>query len=259
MRSLVVTAALIAALPVFSQQTPGAWCFDVHSVSPTLTGHYNGTQNGQAVDFDLVRDLGLARSGSRPVGAGLEYQGPRFGVEASVDTQNYQGSGVLTRDVTISGTTYRAMATLDTKVKMTNYSFNWTIRILRAPGFWLGVDLGVLGTTLDLNAVGSDYLLAQAVPASFKAPLPMPQVGPAAGYTTLNGRLALRAYYHFLDYKGANYTHTGGDLRYFPWSWLGLRVFTSTESWKVPQGSIASDLDIALDRSGTGFGLVARF
>jgi hypothetical protein len=36
-------------------------------------------------------------------------------------------------------------------------------------------------------------------------------------------------------------------------------VFAEAERLRVPQGSIKSDLDLTMDRSGTGLGLVARF
>jgi len=258
MRILVVTAALLAALPALAQANGGVWYLDVHRVAPTLEGHYKGTQNGNAVDFDLVNDLGLAKD-STQAGVALEYQGPRFGLELSAESQNYVGSSVLNRQVTISGQTYDAEAQVNSTIKVTNYTFNWTIRFIRTPGAWLGLDLGVLGTALDLNATGYNYLGATPAMAHFKSGLPMPQVGPSVGFTSLGGRFALRGYYHFLDYKGATYHHAGGDLRYFPLNWLGVRAFVSTESWKVPANSVAKDLDIGLDRSGTGFGVVLRF
>jgi len=41
--------------------------------------------------------------------------------------------------------------------------------------------------------------------------------------------------------------------------WLGVRVFLDSERFRVPEGSIKEDLDITLDRTGTGLGVVFRF
>jgi len=68
-----------------------------------------------------------------------------------------------------------------------------------------------------------------------------------------------RGYYHLLSYKGASYHHVGGDLRFFPVTWLGIRVFTDTEKLDVPNHSIKDDLEVGLNRQGTGFGVVLRF
>jgi hypothetical protein len=249
---------MIASLPVLSQDAHGVWYLDVHQVSPTLEGNYKGTQDGKPVDFDLVKDLGLAKNGTSP-GVGLEYQGPRFGLELSMESQKYIGSKVVDRDITISGQTFNASALVDSSIKATNYTFNWTIRLMRTPGFWIGIDLGARGTSLEVNAQATSYMMGQGRPAYFKSGLPMPQVGLSTGYSAMEGRLAVRAFYHYLGYKGATYHNAGGDIRYFPLSWLGVRAFTDTESWKVPENSLSKDLAINLDRSGTGFGLVLKF
>ncbi|BDU72198.1 hypothetical protein [Mesoterricola silvestris] len=257
MRTLVLSAAMAASLPALAQ-APGAWYLDLHRVAPTLEGNYTGMQDGKPVNFDIVKDLALAKDGAK-VGVGLEYQGPRFGLELAVESQDYLGSNLITRDVTISGQTWNAQATVATSVKVTNYTGNWTIRFMRTPGFWIGVDLGVRGTALDLKATGTSYLTGLTSQASFKSGLPMPQLGPSVGYYGLEGRLVLRGYYHYLGYKGATYRNAGADARFFPLPWLGVRVFTASESWKVPTDSISKDLAIELDRTGTGFGLVLKF
>ena len=252
MRFLVATAALAVSLPAFSQSGGGAWYLDVHRVGPTLTGHFQGTQDGQPVHFDLAADLGLAKD-TTVVGGSLDNQGPRFGLELSVEGQNYSGRNVLTEPVTISGTTYEAQGLVTTSLKTVTYTGNWTIRFVRSPGPWIGLDLGVRATTLDLDALGDTYLTGSAS-AHFKAPLPMPQVGPSVGLNVLDGRLVARAFYHYLAYKGAMYYHAGADVRIFPWKWLGVRAFYDDESWKVPENTLSKDLDIGLDRKGAGFG-----
>ena len=257
MRSTLLLLALVAATPVLASE-PGYWYFDVHEVGPTFTGHYKGTQNSQPVDFDLVGDLGLAKTTTKP-GGSIEYQGPRFGLELSMDEQDYGGSNTINRNIVIGGQTYNAQALVTSSLKMTCYTGNWTIRVFKWPDFWIGLDLGAEVTAIDLNASGVNYLLGVPATAVFKSPLPMPQLGPSAGFKVFGDRLVARAHYHFLDYKGASYHHTGADVRFFPLKWLGVRAFVANESWKVPDNSVAKDLEIGLDRSGAGFGVVARF
>ena len=112
---------------------------------------------------------------------------------------------------------------------------------------------------LDLQASGRNYLSNALATATFKSALPMPQVGPCAGWTGLEGRLAARASYHYLTYRGASYHHAGADVRYFPLPWLGVRAFAASEGWKLPNKSLASDLAVDLARRGAGLGVVARF
>jgi len=253
-----LTAACLSLAPAFAQEREARWNLDIHRVPLSLSGTYRGTQNGEPVDFDIEKDLALVKDRT-PLGYGLSYQGPRFGLEASVDIQHYLGTNLLQRDIVISGQTYQAMATIHTRAKMTNISGLWTIRFMRAPGFWFGLDLGARGTALDLRADGTSYLGAQSVNAILKTGLPMPQIGPSLGYMGLGGRLVAHANYHFLAYHGARYHFTEGDIRYFPLSWLGIRAFAQAESWNVPAGSIKDDQALTLDRSGGGVGVVARF
>lgn len=257
MRILVASAVLAASLPALAQADGGAWYLDVHRVAPTLSGHYKGTQDGQPVDFDLQNDLGLTKDNT-VVGGSLEYQGPRFGLELSLEGQNYAGDTLLNRPITISGTTYQTQARVTTTLKTLTYTGNWTIRFVRSPGPWIGLDLGVRATTVDLKAHGDTYLTG-AADARFKSPLPMPQIGPSVGLNTFEGKLVARAYYHYLAYKGATYHHAGADVRIFPLKWLGVRAFYDDESWKVPDNTLSKDLEIGLDRKGAGFGVVVRF
>lgn len=256
MRSTLATAVLAAALPLMGGE--GTWYLDVHQIRPTLEGAYLGTQDGKAVNFDLVKDLALAKDGSGP-GFAVEYQGPRFGLEASMESQKYAGLNQIQRDITISGQDFAAQATVQSRVKATNYTFNWTIRFMRAPGFWIGVDLGARGTSIEAEAHAVNYVFGQKADATFKSGLPMPQIGPSLGYMSGDRRFSIRGYYHYVGYKGATYHHAGADARYFPLDWLGVRAFVANESWKVPNGSIKDDLDIKLDRNGAGFGLVFKF
>ncbi|HLO66077.1 MAG TPA: hypothetical protein VK188_03590 [Holophaga sp.] len=256
MRFPLAVAALAAALPLGA--AGGSWYFGASSAGPRLEGSYLGIQDGKPVDFDLVKDLALGKDGS---GGGflLEYQGPRFGLELAMETQKYKGLNQITRDITISGQDFPAQATVSSRVKATATTFNWTVRLVKAPGFWFGVDLGVRSTYVDAQAHGVNYLSGEQGDAVFKSPLPMPQVGPSMGYASGDGRFAIRGYYHYLGYKGATYHHAGGDVRFFPLAWLGVRAYVASESWKVPNGSLKDDLEITLDRSGAGFGVLVKF
>jgi hypothetical protein len=258
MRLPLVTLALLTALPTFAQETQGHWDLDVHRFTPSISGHFNGSSDGNPFDVDLQNDLALARETTKP-GFGLEYQGPRFGLELSWDEQDYKGQSLLSRNIEINGVQYAADTPVTSTFKAANTTLNWTIRCFTTQQFWLGLDLGARATAAEINVSGLVPNTNQTTSVDYKTTLPVPQVGPSLGFNALDGKVVVRAMYHFISYKGCTYSHSGADLRYFPISWLGVRFFADSEHIRVPQGSIKSDLDVTLDRSGTGVGLVARF
>ena len=149
---------------------------------------------------------------------------------------------------------------VDSTVKLKDYTVNWTIRALKWPQFWIGIDLGARIWDLDMTASAFEPLTtAYLPPVSQKVPLPIPQLGLSTGFDAFDGRLVGRGFYHLLSYKGASYHHVGADLRYFPIKWLGVRVFTDTEKLDVPNHSLKDDLEVRLDRQGSGFGVVLRW
>jgi hypothetical protein len=247
---------LAAALPAFAQGVERHLYLDAYHYAPSLSGHLTDTSPGSPIDVDLQNDLGLQKDKTKP-GFGLEYQGPRFGIELSRDEEDYKGQSVLTRSITVNGQTYTAATQVTSTLKAVNNTFNWTIRPLSLDHFWLGIDLGARVTQVKVEVTGD--VSGQPVTSSYSTPLPVPQVGPSLGFVAADGRVVARGYYHLLAYKGASYHHAGADLRLFPLSWLGVMVFADTEHFRVPQGSIKSDLDATLDRSGTGVGVVVRF
>jgi len=256
------TALALTLLPGISLLADGldrTFQFDVHRVGPTFEGHFKGVQDGKPLVVDLQSDFGLQKETTK-MGFGLEYQGPRFAVEVSGGEQDYKGHNYIQRDVQINGTTFHAGAVVDSTVKLKDYTFNWTIRAFTWPQFWIGIDLGA--RVWDLNMTASAYeppTTATIPPVTEKVPLPIPQVGLSTGFNAFDRRIIGKAYYHLLSAKGATYRHSGADLRVFPVKWLGVRVFTATENLDVPNGSIQDDLEVKLDRQGTGFGVVVRF
>lgn len=254
--TVVLSLAIAPVALAYGARAQGRWYADVHLQGASLDGHFLGNSGGNPFNVDLKDDLALERSGHKP-GFSLEYQGPRFGLELSRDRQDYTGNSRLNRAITVDGTTYAASTRVVSSFKTTSTTLNWTIRVLAAPQAWLGLDLGARATELDFATSGS--LAAATTSAGYRTTLPMPQVGPAAGFTALDGALVARAFVHFLAYKGASYTHPGVDLRYFPISWLGVRAFYDSERIRVPKGSLKDDMDLSLDLGGAGFGLVVRF
>lgn len=259
MRFTVLSLGLLAALPLCSQDSGRHWYLDIHQVKPSLEGHFQGLQDGKDFSMDLKTDLALEKDKTK-VGFGLEYQGPRFGLEVSRDEQDYAGSNVITKRVTINGQDWSPATRLNTSVKAITTNFNWTIRALKWPQFWVGVDLGVRAMDLDLVASGAVLVLpGTTATVTWRKTLPVPQLGLSVGFNALDGQLVGRGFYHFLSYSGATYSHVGADLRYFPITAVGVRAFLNTESFKVPKGSAGQDADIGLDRTGSGFGVVVRF
>jgi hypothetical protein len=258
MRHPLACLVLLTALPACAQGAESHWYLDVHRFTPTLTGHFNDISGGNPIDVDLQNDLALSKSKTK-IGFGLAYEGTRFGLELSRDEQDYAGQNTISRPITINNQTYSADTLVTSSVKATNNNLNWTIRALKWPQFWLGVDLGARATQLEIDASGVEPFTGVTADANYKTTLPIPQVGVSLGFTGLNGRVVGRGSYHLLGYKGASYSHAAGDLRFFPISWLGIMVFVDAEHTRVPKGSVNTNLDATLDRSGTGIGLVARF
>ena len=258
MRHPLACLVLLGALPACAQGAESHWYLDVHRFTPTLTGHFNDVSGGNPIDVDLQNDLALKKDKAK-IGFGLAYEGTRFGLEFSRDEEDYAGKNTISRPITINNQTYSANTLVTSSIKATNNTLNWTIRAFKWPQFWLGVDLGARATQVQIDASGIEPFTGITAQANYKTTLPIPQIGASLGFTGLNGRLVGRGSYHLLAYKHATYGHAGGDLRFFPISWLGVMVFADGEHTRVPKGSVNTDLDATLDRSGAGFGLVARF
>ncbi len=248
----------LATLPLLAQVPERKWSFDVHGLPATLEGNFEGTESGNAISLDLKNDLALEKDKTHP-GASLEYQGHRFGLTLATDAQDFKGSAIITRPVTLNGTTYMQNTKVDSRIKFKSYDLNWTIRALTWEQAWIGVDLGAHVWDLDMTATGTDQSTLQTKTSSEKIPVPIPQLGLSLGGRAFGDRMVARVSFHFLKYKGATYHRWQGDLRYFPLEWLGLRAFLDDESFDVPQGSIKDDLILNLKRSGAGFGVVVRF
>ena len=255
-RSLIV-GSIITCIPLLAEAPEKAFYVDLHRISPSFDGHFEGKQDGETIYLDTKDDLDLVKNSTK-IGVDLEYQGPRFGVEFSTDAQDYKGSHYLQRQITVKGNNYPAGALVRSDVKIRNYTLNWTIRALKSEQAWLGVDLGARGWDLDLHITDDQPLLGNTE-SSVKISVPIPQVGLSAGFQALEGQIVTRGYFHVMSYRGASYQRLGADVRYFPINWLGLRVFADSESLRVPKGSIQDDLELKLNRSGFGFGVIARF
>ena len=257
-RSFAVLA-LVASMPLLAEDLDRTFQFDIHRVGPTFEGHFKGMQDGKPLAVDLQSDFGIQKDNTK-VGFGLEYQGPRFGLEFSAEEQDYKGHNFLQKDVQLNGSTFHAGAMVDSRVQLKDYTVNWTIRALKWPQFWIGIDLGARIWDLKMTASAFEPLTTAYIPeVTEKVPLPSPQIGLSTGFDAFDKCVIGRGYYHLLSYKGASYHHVGGDLRFFPVTWLGIRVFTDTEKLDVPNHSIKDDLEVGLNRQGTGFGVVLRF
>lgn len=251
---------LIAALPLAAQsKEPGKWNAGLFMLPSTLEGYFNDP-SADGLKLDLQRDLGIGKDGTKP-GLHIEYQGQRFGLSLSHSGQDYKGINELEEQIEIDDTVYDVGATVNTKIKMQNTDLNWTIRCYNWPQAWVGVDLGIHAWKLDLDIVGEAWVQNQyqTVHESESVTLPIPQFGISAGGHAFNKQLVARASFHLLPYKGASYKRFQADVRYYPLPWVGARVFVDSESFDVPRGSIDDDMELNLDHSGVGFGVVFRF
>ena len=263
MRVLLI-ALLLSTTAAFAQlgasYAPAAdlqrtWTLGGQVYGPTLTGHFNGTINGQAIGLDLDSDLGLGKDKTTP-GFFIDYQGPRFAFQLSNGTAEYRGDRKLTRTIQLNNQTFSATHEVRSHVKIASVDGIWTIKFVKGSDAWVGLDLGAQVWTIDMDATD---VTAGTAPASTSVKAPIPQIGLSAGGRGFNGGLEAKAYVHYLAYKQAKYTLLGADLRYFPVRWFGLRAFYEGSSFDVPRGSVKDDLEFKLDRKGVGFGGVFRF
>jgi len=253
-------SALFAQLGAPNAAVPDlqrSWSLGAQSYGPTLTGHFNGMQNGQPIALDLDSDLGLAKQKTTP-GFFVDYQGPRFALQLSSGNSEYRGDRVVTRTITLNGTSYTAGTRVQSHVKLASLDGVWTIKLVRGSGAWLGLDLGVQAWTLDMDAL-SVPTAGSPVSASTQVTAPIPQIGLSVGGRGLDNLVEAKAYVHYLGYKQAKYTRVGADLRIFPVQWFGLRAFYEGSTFDVPKGSIKDDLEFNLERKGVGLGAVLRF
>ena len=230
------------------------WTLGGQVYGPNLTGHFNGTINGQAIALDLDSGLGLAKDKTTP-GFFLDYQGPRFAFQVSSGTAEYRGDRTVTQTVTIGDKDYTNGTRVLSHVKLASVDGIWTIKFIKGSDAWLGLDLGAQVWKIDMDATD----VTNPATASTSITAPIPQIGLSAGGRGFNGGLEAKAYVHYLAYKQAKYTMMGADLRFFPVRWFGLRAFYEGSTFDVPRGSVKDDLEFNLDRKGGGFGAVFRF
>lgn len=252
--TLFIGTGLLAQSP--SAPVGGRWTLGVQRMAPDLTGSAFIQDGATSSSFDLDRDLKLQKD-STALGVLLGYEGPRFLFQISTTGQAYEGRNTLTRTVTVNGTSYAVGTDLRSKVKVDAADLTWVIKVLRWESAYLGLDLGVQAWKLKVDASGTAAGITQVAQDDLTAPIP--QVGASAGAHLFAGRLDLRGSYHLLSKSGATYHRSVLEGRFYPLTWLGLRVFAEDERFDVPKDSLSSDFALDLDRKGAGFGLVFRF
>ncbi|MBI1753493.1 MAG: hypothetical protein HY014_03665 [Acidobacteria bacterium] len=241
-----------------SQGFQPTWTVGAQTYGPTLTGHFQGIQDGQPILVDLDSDLGLGKDKTTP-GFFLDYQGTSYGFQLSSGSAEYRGDRTVSRAITVNGQTYAANSRVQSHVKLASVDGVWTIKFAQDADTWLGFDLGAQVWTVDLDATDAPLAPATARTASTQVKAPIPQLGLSGGSRAFNGAMEAKAYIHYLPYKRSKYTLYGVDLRVFPVSWFGLRAFYEGGRFDVPKGSIKDDLEFQLDRKGAGLGAVLRF
>jgi hypothetical protein len=257
---LVLPFALLATSPAWAQDAPSQWSASLSTSFPSLTGGVSGRQDGQPIQLSWDGTMGLKRSGL-PLGASLDYQGPRFGLSLGLDQQTFQATHQLQDQVQLEGATYLVGTRLDSEVKFTSVTLDWTIRLLRQPDWWAGLDLGVKATTVTLSTTGTvsgNAFTTVEDTESAKFTLPLPLFGVAGGFQAMDGKLVGRGYYHFLKLGEFSYNHAGVALTYYPIPQVGGRLAYDSDVMKASSsGFDAQELKIA--RQGVSLGVVYKF
>jgi hypothetical protein len=253
--------ALLITIPLAAQAPPetgptGKWSFGLYGYAPSLTGNYN---ESEGTAFDLKGDFGL-KSNSTGLGLNVGYMGPRFGISLGFGTEDFAGQNKIDRELKIGGEKFEPGTELTSSLKKTTFDLNWTIKIFRYHGAYIGVNLGAQAWSLDVQAKGSHPSYPDATKeAAENVTVPIPQVGLAFGYLGLKDRLDLRGRANFLAYSGAKYIHFGADARYYFLPWLGARASFENHGFDAPNGSIDEDTQAKLDSSLFGFGAALRW
>ena len=252
--------ALFLAISLAAQAQAGKWSLGVYSGAPELTGYYRDSGNLKT-SFDIQNDFNLEKD-KIGLGIHLDYSGARFGFSLDYGYNDYAGQGIINRVIQIGGYTFPTGINVTSALKNTAFDVNWTIKALRMNQAWLGVDVGIQGWYLDVQASGAltDTPYADTlVEANEMYVVPIPQLGVSGGFQGLQDRITLLGKVHFLAYKGAKYTRLVADARYYFLPWLGVRAFVESQSLDAPDSSIIEDIEVELDRNGFGFGVVARW
>jgi hypothetical protein len=254
-------AALLMTIPLAAQSAPekgpgGKWSLELYGYAPSLAGNYD-EPDGTA--FDLKGDFGL-KSNSMGIGLNVGYMGPRFGISLGFGTEDFAGQNKIDSELKIGGESFVPGTELTSSLKRATFDLNWTIKVFRYHGAYVGVNLGAQAWSLDVKAKGSHASYPEATrEASENVAVPIPQVGLAFGYLGLKDRLDLRGRANFLAYSGAKYMHFGAEARYYFLPWLGARASFENHSFDAPKGSIDEDTQAKLDSGLFGFGLALRW
>ena len=252
--------ALFLAVPLAAQISGGKWSFGVYSATPELTGYYRDS-GGLQTYFDIQDDFKLEKD-KMGLGIHVDYSGNRFGFSLDYGYNDYAGQSRINRVIQMGGYNFPVGMDVTSALKNTAFEISWTTKVLRWNQAWLGVDVGIQGWYLDIQANGTpaDHIFQYVdTEANEVYTVPIPQLGVSGGFQGLKDRLALVGKAHFLAYKGAKYTRLVADARYYFLPWLGVRAFVESQSLDAPDSSIIEDIEVKLDRNGFGFGVVGRW
>ena len=257
---LMMPLALLVTTPAWAQDAPSKWSASLSTGFPSLTGGVSGREDGKPIQLSWDQAMGLQRSGL-PLGGSLNYQGPRFGLSLGLDQQTFKASQQLQEQVQLEGATYLVGTRLTSEVKFSSVTLDWTIRLLRQPDWWAGLDLGLKVTKVTLTATGTvsgNGFTTAEDSESAKFALPLPLFGVAGGFQAMDGKLVGNGYYHFLKVGEFSYDHAGVALTYYPFPKVGGRLAYDSEVMKhSSSGSDAQEFKIG--RKGVSLGVVYKF
>jgi hypothetical protein len=251
-------AALILTVPLAAQSSAGKWTFGAYGNTHELTGHLKDFSDEQKT-FDIQNDLNL-KTDKTGTGVHMGYLGSRFGFSVDYGVQDYAGKSTINRTFKIGDQYFGQQTDVTSSLKNSAFDLTGTVKIFNIDKAWLGVNLGLQVWYLDVKAQGTDQSTSTVIEEGAETfPAPIPQIGISGGFQCLQDQLVLKGKLHFLSYSGANYTRFFAEASYYFLPWLGARAFADLQSLKVPTDSIASDLELKLERNGFGVGIVARW
>lgn len=261
--------ALLAALACCAQVQAGEvdaldrWNVAIGSYALDLDARLrvDGSRRGQ--DFSLSHDLGL--DSERDVGFFSLGWRPfeRHQFDLSYFSDEVSSTRILDREISIDDQTFMVGARLHTRFDVDAYDLSYTWWLQSTPRQAFGVNVGLVGYIIDIDAqaVGSASDQSAERSASASVDLPAPRIG-------VSYRRAFGQGWRFSASGSAFETSVGNidarvldaraGIEYYPWSHFGMRLQYSVNRIRADLDKTEFNGRANLDFSGLQLQLVGR-